>query len=176
MAQSELQPNTPTETPTETKPEAKTGSPRWLVWLLVLILAIAIALLYRNFDSGITRSTTIVATTPQAGGMSVVTTTVEAAANATPTATSEPIKPPVLQAGQQVAAIATPGVRLYADAHLSAPIMDVYATGALFTVVEPSGDYKGYPVESDNRQWYRIRAADGLVGWADVAALATPTR
>lgn len=175
MAQSELQPNPQTETPPHPKPEAKAGSPRWLIWLLVLVLAIAITLLYRNFDNLATKSTTIVAATPEAGGMSVVTTTLEAA-NAAPTATPEPTTPPVLKAGQQVAAIATPGVRLYADAHLSAPIMDVYATGALFTVMEPSGDYNGYPVENDNRQWYRLRSADGLVGWADAAALATPTQ
>lgn len=176
MAQSELQPNPHAEPPLESKSTTKPGSSRWLIWLFVLVLAIVIALLYRSFGLRITQSTTIVATTPQAGGLRVAATPVDAVTNPAPTATPEPTTPPVLRAGQQVAAIATPGVRLYADAHLAAPIMDVYATGTLFTIVEPSGDYKSYPVENDNRQWYRLRAADGLVGWVDAATIATPTR
>jgi hypothetical protein len=43
---------------------------------------------------------------------------------------------------------------------------------ASFVVIEPGGDYTGYPVEVDTVRWYRVRAEDGLVGWAMADGLA----
>jgi len=62
-------------------------------------------------------------------------------------------------------------VRLYSDATAGAIVMNVYASGARFTVLDPSGDYAIYPVERDGRVWYRLRAPDGLVGWGTVDQL-----
>lgn len=62
-------------------------------------------------------------------------------------------------------------VRLYSDATAGATVMNVYAPGARFTVLDPSGDYAVYPVERDGRVWYRLRAPDGLVGWSAVDQL-----
>jgi len=150
----------------ETKPAAKSSSPRWLVWILILVLVAVFWLLYRGFGNPKLASNEPAATTPVAGGMAVAPATPAPAALTGKTAAVQPAKPTGLQPGQMVAASGESGVRLYADPNLAAAIMDVYAAGALFTIVEPSDAYAAYPIEKDNRQWYRLRAADGLVGWA----------
>lgn len=147
----------------ETKPVAKSSSTRWFIWILILVLAVALWLLYRGFGNRLQTVAEPVPTTPVAGGMAVDAAT---AAPAATTAAVEPTQPPGLQPGATVAASGDAGLRLYADANLNASIMDVYAAGALFTVLEPSDSYGVYPIEADNRKWYRLRAADGLVGWA----------
>jgi hypothetical protein len=45
-------------------------------------------------------------------------------------------------------------------------VLEEYPAGATFTVIEPSGVYTSYPIAVEGRSWYRLRAADGLVGWA----------
>ena len=32
-------------------------------------------------------------------------------------------------------------------------------------ILAPSGDYDAYPVIDGDRQWVRVRTADGMVGW-----------
>lgn len=107
--------------------------------------------------------------TAAAGGMALpaepVTTTVSAAAEV---ATATPLPEP----GQQLRPL-DGGLRLYVDASRQAPVMNQYAAEASFTLLAPSGDYSAYPVEAAGEEWYRLRAEDGLVGWAPAALLAT---
>lgn len=100
--------------------------------------------------------------TPRTGGLVLATQT-----PAQPTATQQSASPtpPVLAIGQTVA-VDERSLRLYADASAAAPVLEEYPAGATFTVIEPSGVYTGYPVAVQGRSWYRLRAADGLVGWA----------
>ncbi|MFM7585377.1 MAG: hypothetical protein ACKO9F_21985 [Caldilinea sp.] len=57
-------------------------------------------------------------------------------------------------------------LRIYAAPEPVAATLAEYVAGDLLTVVEPPGDIATYPVELNGVLWYRVRAADGLVGWA----------
>jgi len=107
--------------------------------------------------------------TAAAGGMALpaapVTATV-AVAIEVPTAT------PLPAPGQQLRPL-NGELRLYVDASRQAPVMNQYAVEASFTLLAPSGDYSAYPVEAAGEAWYRLRAEDGLVGWAPAAMLAS---
>lgn len=114
--------------------------------------------------------------TPVAGGMemppleSEVTAQAEAAvAAAASAASATPL--PVLTPGMALVA-GEAGLALHALPDPGSPIREVYDAGAAVIILEPSGDYDTYPVEGGGLPWYRVRAADGLVGWAEVAALA----
>ena len=63
-------------------------------------------------------------------------------------------------------------VRIYPDVDSRAQAMGEYRAPATFVIIEPGGDYAGYPVEVDTVRWYRVRAEDGLVGWAMADGLA----
>jgi hypothetical protein len=63
-------------------------------------------------------------------------------------------------------------LRVYPDANPRAQAMGEYRAPASFVVIEPGGDYTDYPVEVDTVRWYRVRAEDGLVGWAMADGLA----
>ena len=56
--------------------------------------------------------------------------------------------------------------RVYPEANPRAQAMGEYTAAATFVVIEPGADYTSYPVEINEVRWYRVRAADGLVGWA----------
>ncbi|MCB0061115.1 MAG: hypothetical protein KDE19_03335, partial [Caldilineaceae bacterium] len=112
-----------------------------------------------------------VAVTVAAGGM-VLPTPVNVQPTATAqTATDVPATATDamrgFQPGQTVQA--TVPLLLYADADAGTAVMNRYPTAARFTVLEPSGDYRAYPVQRDAVSWYRLRATDGLVGWAMAA-------
>ncbi len=110
------------------------------------------------------------AVTAAAGGMALpaaaITETQTVAVTATVTEAAALLLP-----GQQVRPMTT-AVRLYVDASRQAPVMNQYALEAIFTLLEPSGDYGGYPVAVEGEQWYRVRAEDGLVGWTPAEMLA----
>ena len=108
-------------------------------------------------------STPTTVATPAAGGMVMPTATPLPTATAT-----ESVR--VFVPGQVLVAIET--VRLYADASQQAPVMNEYLSNATFTLLEPSGDYTAYPVTQEGKAWYRLRAADGLVGWVPTDELA----
>jgi hypothetical protein len=102
---------------------------------------------------------------PQAGGMVLPTL-----APPEPTPTAIPL-PSELSIGQQVIAVGERPLRVQADAFGTAQVLEVYPPGAIFTVVEPSVAYDSYPVQNEGRTWYRLQAADGLVGWAVIDAI-----
>lgn len=104
--------------------------------------------------------------TPAAGGMVLPTTVADTAQaeSATPT--------PALLIGDTVQVLPDQQLRLYTDATTDALVMNLYPAGERFTLLDASGDYAAYPVEQEGRRWYRLRAADGLVGWGDAAQLA----
>jgi hypothetical protein len=82
-----------------------------------------------------------------------------------------PASPPLLQVGQEVAVVGVDLFRLYADADPKAPVLNVYSAGDTFVVIEPSDAITVYPVIKEGRTWYRVRTADGLVGWVLVDAI-----
>lgn len=79
----------------------------------------------------------------------------------TPTATGDGF--PTLDVGAEVMARGI--LRIYAAAQPNAPTLDEYAAGDRFTILGPPDDVPIYPVELAGVRWYRVRAADGLVGW-----------
>jgi len=106
--------------------------------------------------------------TPVAGGMAAPAEPgndagTESGANSQ----SAPIEeaPAIAEVGSRVVLIDAAGAPLRADAGETTLTLQRYAAGEAMEVVEPSGDYAAYPVTVDGRDWYRVRAADGLVGW-----------
>jgi hypothetical protein len=100
-----------------------------------------------------------------------------AATPAQPAGSHAPLTTPtisLLQVGQTVIATGNADLWLHADASMHAPVMEVYAAGELFTVVEPSGTYTTYPVQNGERTWIRLQATDGLVGWALIDGIMAP--
>ena len=140
----------------------RTG-PLWgALFLIVAVILVLILLLRGGDDTPATPAIQVTAGAP--GGLILPTEAVE------PTATPLPPTPtpiPVLEVGQTVRIANTDGegIRLRADASTNSITYDIYRDGDLFTVVEPSSDYTGYPVEAEGYRWYRVRAEDGLVGW-----------
>lgn len=107
--------------------------------------------------------------TPKAGGMILPTDL--AAQPAAPGGAASLSDVGGLQVGQLVVVVNPDGLKLYGDATLTSEVRGLYPTGATLTVLEPSGAYPVYPVQSDNHDWYRFQAADGLVGWAMIEAI-----
>lgn len=108
--------------------------------------------------------------TAAAGGMALPAQPVTTTAVLTDALVAAPALAVELLPGQQVRPLTT-AVRLYVAASRDAPVMNQYAVEAIFTLLEPSGDYSAYPVEAEGERWYRVRAADGLVGWTPAAML-----
>lgn len=81
----------------------------------------------------------------------------------TPTPTPLPTPVP-LAVGERV--IGAAQVRLYAAPSSTAAVLEVYEPGAIFTVMESDVESDAYPILIAGKAWYRVRAADGLAGWA----------
>lgn len=64
---------------------------------------------------------------------------------------------------------ASVSVPIYADADSAASVLEVYSPGAAFIVIEPAGAYNAYPVSAAGADWVRVRASDGLAGWAQTS-------
>lgn len=70
---------------------------------------------------------------------------------------------PILDVGAEV--LARGILRIYAAAEPNVPTLDEYTAGDRFTILGPPDGVTIYPVELAGVRWYRVRAADGLVGW-----------
>lgn len=94
-----------------------------------------------------------------------------------PLPTSATEVPPAPTAETSVASVGTilsssTSVPIYADADAAASVLEVYSPGSAFTVIEPSGAYAAYPVSAAGATWIRVRASDGMAGWAQTAVFA----
>jgi hypothetical protein len=100
----------------------------------------------------------------------------------TPTAPATPTPEAEFSIGERVVIASTgpQGVRLRAGAGLSFLTQGIYYDGDPFFVMPNSDPDIDYPVENDGYVWWRLRAADGLIGWTAEqflrpAPLLTPT-
>jgi hypothetical protein len=138
------------------------------IGLFVSFISVALSLLLAACtprDQG-GQLTNEVQTAPVIGGM--------AAPAVIPTPSMPPPAPTVIATwtpanhftpGQTIHAVKS-GVSLYADASRDALLLDTYSRGSRFIVLEPNGDYERYPVQREGLLWIRLRASDGLAGWA----------
>jgi hypothetical protein len=101
-----------------------------------------------------------------------------------PTATPPPTPTPeaAFSVGERVIIVSTgaQGVRLRAGAGLDFLTQGIYYDGDPFFVMPNSDPGVDYPVQNDGYTWWRLRAADGLIGWTveqflKPAPLVTPT-
>lgn len=60
---------------------------------------------------------------------------------------------------------------IVAEPRLGATVLDVHPAGTILTVLEPTGDYSGYPLEIDGVSWVRVRDSSGLIGWTKAGML-----
>jgi hypothetical protein len=100
----------------------------------------------------------------------------------TPTVPATPTPEAEFSVGERVVIASTgpQGVRLRAGAGLSFLTQGIYYDGDPFFVMPNSDPDFDYPVENDGYTWWRLRAADGLIGWTveqflRPAPLITPT-
>ena len=98
----------------------------------------------------------------------------------TPAATPTPEA--AFAVGERVVIVSTgsSGVRLRAGAGLDFLTQGIYNDDDPFFVMPGSDSDAPYPVENDGYTWWRVRAADGLIGWTvqqflEPAPLITPT-
>jgi len=155
--------------------QSQQSSASGMTWIMGAVISLLVILAIfagtRIFDNNSDTVEAEVLMTPVAGGLAVPTSTPAPEATSTENVADDETDGPAnyVQPGTRVM-VATPrgnGVVLRADAGRDMPAMSAYDEGAFFVIVEPSGDYDEYPVESDGVEWYRIRAEDGLVGWIE---------
>jgi hypothetical protein len=99
-----------------------------------------------------------------------------------PTAPAPPTPEAAFAIGERVVIVSTgtSGVRLRAGAGLNFLTQGIYSDGDPFFVMPGSDPDTTYPVENDGYTWWRVRSADGLIGWTvqqflEPAPLITPT-
>ena len=85
----------------------------------------------------------------------------------TPTPTAPPTAEASFEVGERVAIgnTGSQGVRVRAGAGLGFLTQGIYYDGDTFIVMPNSDTQASYPVEVDEYTWWRLRAADGLIGW-----------
>lgn len=151
-----------------------------LVLGLVLLVGVGFLLLGPPLPAAVeppatpTPTATILLPTAQPTVTPVVIPTPTAGATATPQ--------PQFTVGERVAISNTgsQGVRVRAGAGLTFLTQGIYYDGDPFFIMPGSDPGSPYPVESDGYTWWRLRAADGLIGWTvqeflEPAPLITPT-
>ena len=149
---------------------SSSGGYGWVVGVMVFIVAmIVLMLVFVAFGANRTAPEPAVVSAAS-GGAVMPTPTNIATPPDTPTQIDQPV---VLLPGRRVAAISPDGkgTRVYGDSRTDALVLDVYQDGAAFEIMAPGADVADYPVKSDGRTWYRVRASDGLVGWVSVDRL-----
>ena len=145
--------------------------PRYLYLILVTVLLVAALVLLQACG----RNEAPATATPRAGGV-IVADQSDAGGNATDAGANAPINAPtavptpvVYTVGALITASAP--VSIYATAASSSSVLEVYGGGSAFTILEPNDQFSSYPVTSGGASWVRVRATDGLAGWAKADAL-----
>jgi hypothetical protein len=82
-----------------------------------------------------------------------------------------PTQAPVVFNPGQVVTAGT-DLPVHAAPTASSSVMELYAGGSSFTVLEPGLDLGAYPILADGVSWVRVRAGDGLAGWVNGLGLA----
>jgi hypothetical protein len=152
-----------------------------LVWIVVggavLLVAIALAIGVRSLGNGDHPRVADQVLSPIVGGVALhsddrANTISPLRVQPLPADGTVPGSSPALEWDAGQAAIAKAAtLRLYADADPNSPLLDAYVAGTRFEVLEPSGEYDSYPVRHGGAAWVRVRAEDGLVGWAEIDGL-----
>ncbi len=145
--------------------------PRYPYLILVTLLLVAALVLLQACG----RNEAPATATPRAGGV-VVSDQPDASGSATDAGASTPAESPTAMTTPVVYTIgavitASAPVSIYATAASSSSVLEVYGGGSAFTILEPNDQFSTYPVTSGGASWVRVRAADGLAGWAKADAL-----
>jgi len=145
--------------------------PRYRYLVIVTILLFASLVLLQACG----REDAPATATPRAGGV-VVDVQAEGNAAGTESEASAPVDAPpptptpfVFTVGTVVTA--TTPLSMYASAASASNVLEVYSSGTPFTVLEPNDQFTAYPVANGGASCMRLRAADGLAGWAKADAL-----
>ena len=101
--------------------------------------------------------------TPQTGGMELSETS-----NMSPSADQPAAEPTSTPNSIDVGDFATSfdKIRIYDEPDTVALVLNEYSSISRFVVVEPGSQFAFYPVTNLGENWIRVRADDGLVGWA----------
>lgn len=155
--------------PPQREPRPRRGFPCGTFLILGMGLAILAGLAWLLFGQPIsatapppatnTPTQTVALPSPSPTSVPLVLPTATATATESPQATFE--------IGDRVAIgnTGSQGVRVRAGAGLGFLTQGIYYDGDTF-IVMPNSDPQGpYPVEVDGYLWWRLRAADGLIGW-----------
>lgn len=145
--------------------------PRYRTLLFVTLLLFVLLVLLQACG----RNEAPATETPRAGGVVVEDQSVAATAPSADVATLPEVVPTAAPTPlvYTVGTVITAGtqVTLFATAASSSSVLEVYGSGAPFTVLEPNEAYTAYPVANGGASWVRVRAVDGLAGWAKADAL-----
>lgn len=145
--------------------------PRYRTLLLVSVLLIALLV----FLQACGRNEATATETPRAGGVVVEEQAVDTAASPADSTGLAEVVPPAAPTPVvfTVGTVITAGtqVTIFATAASSSSVLEVYGSGTPFTVLEPNESYSAYPVSNGGASWVRVRAVDGLAGWAKADAL-----
>ena len=138
-------------------------------WLVLVCLLVGILFLAAcgDHEPAPLPTATVAPVTVEIGGMTLAAASGATTTPGTPAAVGGTAVTPTLQEvlAPDTKVVAGGVLRFYADADPTAPRLAEYAAGTTFVVVEPGGDYTAYPVDMNGVRWYRVRAADDLVGW-----------
>ncbi|MBI1294559.1 hypothetical protein GC175_06335 [bacterium] len=171
------EPNADPSTPGSGRRLGRTG-PFWLMGAgaLIVVLLIVLLFLLQGNGNGVADVQTV---TPAASGeLGSVTFPQTGSISVTAVLTPTAAPPATFDAGQRVVVTNTvgQGIRLRNQPGTGALTLEIIQEGAVFTVLNPDGDFAQYPVEADGYRWYRIQVADtpesNLTGWAAADFLA----
>ncbi len=160
-------------------------NPRGLFWLILFLLTLLAALIiWLTVGFGLNRGPSVgnlMQIEPIAGGIVIPQPTAVAPSAIDDIVLDGSVPPELLElvfVPEQPVLItnqATSGsagqMPVYAEPRLDSDIRNIYPSGTVLTVLEPSGDYGGYPIEIEGLSWVRVRDSSGLVGWTKAGML-----
>ena len=161
------------DTMDQTSPKAgkrpRRGFPCGTLILLFVGIAVIAAVLWMLIGPPL-RAVETPASTPTATATLTMPTPLPSATQRvvpSPTASAEATPQSVFAVGDRVVINGTSsqGVRIRAGAGTDFLTQGIYYDDDAFFVLPNSDPQASYPVENDGYRWWRLRAADGLIGW-----------